>query len=388
MPATIDPITAERSLPVGLRADDKPPEWWLHWILRIAAASTFIGHGAFGIRGKEAWLEYYALFGIPAELGTDLMPLTGAVDIALGLLVLFVPVRSVLLYMAFWGLFTATLRPLAGQGVFELVERSYNFGPALALLLLHGWGHSLPEWFSPLRGVPRLSRDCARRFVLGFRVMIAAYLIAHGALAVVMSKPLLLDLYGSIGVGDAATLNDIAGLFEIALGALLLWGRAATAPVLLFVVAWKLGTESLYIADGVAGAGWEVIERGGSYAAPLALICLNAIVERHDTDAVRKTAIAPSVLAVVRRSVRNRHRGFRPAPAASAAPPVAVGATWRVSRGRSDASTTLPATASVDADAVARSGREDERQKEAGRAGERGERLAALECLGHERVGE
>ena len=93
------------------------------------------------------------------------------------------------------------MRPLAGQEVFELVERSYNFGPALALLLLHGWGNSLREWFSPLRSVPRLTRDRARTFALGFRVMIAAHLIAHGALAVVMSKPLLLDLYGSVGIG-------------------------------------------------------------------------------------------------------------------------------------------------------------------------------------------
>lgn len=28
--------------------------------------------------------------------------------------------------------------------------------------------------------------------------------------------------------------------------------------------------------------GWEVIERGGAYGAPLALICLNSIVNRQD----------------------------------------------------------------------------------------------------------
>ncbi|HEV2777703.1 MAG TPA: DoxX family protein [Solirubrobacteraceae bacterium] len=305
MPTTIDSTMPERFFPVGLRgmqhAGDQPREWWLHWILRIAVASTFIGHGAFGIRGKEAWLDYYAIFGIPAGVGTDLMPLTGAVDIALGLLVLVVPMRSVLLYMAFWGLFTATLRPLAGQGVFELVERSYNFGPALALLLLHGWGNSLREWFLPLRSVPRLSRDRARSFALAFRVIIAAYLIAHGALALVMEKALLLDLYGSLGVGDAAALNDVAGLFEIGLGALLLLDRAARTTVLLFVVAWKLGTESLYITHGAPGAGWEVIERGGSYAAPLALICLNSIVERRP----------PGVANDARGSTHVRHRSIR-----------------------------------------------------------------------------
>jgi len=96
----------------------------------LAAASTFIGHGAFGIRGKEAWLDPYGLVGVPEATGWNRMPLTGAVDIAFGLLVLFVPLRAALLYMAAWGLFTAALRPLAGEGILELVERSYNFGPA------------------------------------------------------------------------------------------------------------------------------------------------------------------------------------------------------------------------------------------------------------------
>jgi uncharacterized membrane protein YphA (DoxX/SURF4 family) len=276
MQATYAPVST--GLSGNLRS--RTLEWWLHWILRLSAAGTFIGHGAFGIIGKEAWLEYYAVFGIPAGAGWDLMPLTGAVDVTLGILVLFVPMRAVLLYMACWGLFTAGLRPLAGQGGFELVERSYNFGPALALLLLHGRARSLREWFVPLRSVPQLTKDRARRFALGFRVIIASCLIGHGALAVVMSKPLLLELYGSIGVADAATLNDVVGIFEIGLGALLLLSRAATTPVLLFVVAWKLGTESLYITNGAMGAGWEMIERAGAYASPLALIALNAVLRR------------------------------------------------------------------------------------------------------------
>src|SRR5688572_3341132 len=36
----------------------------LHWVLRIAVAAEYIGHGAFGILGKDAWLAYYAVFGI------------------------------------------------------------------------------------------------------------------------------------------------------------------------------------------------------------------------------------------------------------------------------------------------------------------------------------
>ena len=291
-------------------------EGWLGWILRLSAAGTFIGHGAFGIKGKAAWLDYYALFGISPGLGWDLMPLTGAVDITMGVLVLLVPMRSVLLYMAVWGFFTAALRPLAGQGMFELVERSYNFGPALALLLLHGRPRSLRDWFSPLRPIPRLRRARARTLAFGLRILIAAYLVGHGALAVVMGKPLLLDLYGSAGLGAAATLNDITGIFEIGLGLLLLWPRVATTCVLLFVAAWKLGTESLYITNGSIGAGWEVVERMGAYATPVALIGLNAIVRRESNGAG-----APAG-GGTRRSGRRRRAAPRPdaRPAARGGP--------------------------------------------------------------------
>ena len=81
----------------------------------------------------------------------------GAVDIALGIIVLLCPIRALLLYMAFWGFFTASLRPLAGEGIWELVERSYNYGVPLALLLLHGFGSSVSGWLSPSRGIPRLT---------------------------------------------------------------------------------------------------------------------------------------------------------------------------------------------------------------------------------------
>jgi len=37
----------------------------LHWILRVAVAGCFIGHGAFGLITKAAWVPYFAIFGIP-----------------------------------------------------------------------------------------------------------------------------------------------------------------------------------------------------------------------------------------------------------------------------------------------------------------------------------
>ena len=110
----------------------------LFWLLRLAAGLEFLGHGAFGVIGKAAWVPYYGVAGIPERWAWRLMPLTGAVDITLGLLVLLKPLRAVLLYMAVWGLWTALLRPLSGEPIWETVERAPNYLVPLALLYLRG----------------------------------------------------------------------------------------------------------------------------------------------------------------------------------------------------------------------------------------------------------
>src|SRR5215207_5775007 len=79
-----------------------PSEWsiatWLHWALRIGVLWQFVGHGAFGIMGKEGWLPYYNVFGISDSWAFRTMPLVGAVDIAVGVLTLVWPMRAVLVY--------------------------------------------------------------------------------------------------------------------------------------------------------------------------------------------------------------------------------------------------------------------------------------------------
>src|SRR5207244_3012938 len=69
------------------------------WMLRVACALEFVGHGAFGIITKSAWVPYFAVVGIPEWLAHRLMPLIGTVDITLGLVVALRPVRAALLYM-------------------------------------------------------------------------------------------------------------------------------------------------------------------------------------------------------------------------------------------------------------------------------------------------
>ena len=84
------------------------------------------------------------------------MPLTGSVDIFLGCLVLLKPIRAALLYMAFWGFLTSTIRPLAGEAIWEWIERIPNWGVPLALLYLRGFGdlprlRSLRSWGMALK---------------------------------------------------------------------------------------------------------------------------------------------------------------------------------------------------------------------------------------------
>lgn len=250
----------------------RPDASALHWILRVAVAACFIGHGAFGVITKAAWLPYFGVLGIPEVWAWRLMPVVGTVDITVGVVTLFQPVRGVVLYMAVWGFLTACLRPLAGQGVWELLERAGNYGVPLAFLVLLGAGRSLSDWVST-RPMPTLTSGRAMAIGWIVRLTTALLLIGHAGFDLAMHK----DWSGyaaTIGIGPAALaghpLRPFAGWFEATLGLLVLVrpGRG----LLLFVVAWKLGTEALRPLAGEPV--WEFIERGGSYGAPLALAWL------------------------------------------------------------------------------------------------------------------
>jgi hypothetical protein len=245
----------------------------LHWILRIAAAACFVGHGAFGIITKKVWVPYFGVWGIPESWAWPLMPVVGVVDISVGILTLARPLPALLLWMTFWGFQTACLRPLSGEPIWELLERAGNFGVPLALLWTAHWPRSLRAWFSPLRPAP-LGEERAREIGWILRVTTAALLIGHGGFGALMHKAEWPGYFATIGVGPSAvnrfSLVDVAGWFEIGLGlAILAWPWRG---LLLFAFVWKLGTEWL---RSLAGEPlWEFIERAGSYAAPLALLWL------------------------------------------------------------------------------------------------------------------
>ncbi|MEJ0081069.1 MAG: hypothetical protein WDM78_09020 [Puia sp.] len=110
----------------------------IHYTLRVAAAMCFIGHGAFGIITKAIWCNYFALFGIDKVHAYQLMPVLGTVDILLGFMLLFKPVRAVAAWLVIWGMITAACRPLSGEPFAEFIERAGNYGAPLALLVLAG----------------------------------------------------------------------------------------------------------------------------------------------------------------------------------------------------------------------------------------------------------
>jgi hypothetical protein len=90
-------------------------------------------------------------------------------------------------------------------------------------------------------------------------------LFGHGALATIVAKPMFERHYAAIGLPAGA--SGVIGQLEIAAAALVVaWPHRA---LLLFIAAWKLATEALFPISG--SPFWEFVERGGSYAAPLAL---------------------------------------------------------------------------------------------------------------------
>jgi hypothetical protein len=238
-----------------------------YWFLRIGAALCFIGHGAFGFITKAAWVPYFGVVGIADTWAWRLMPLVGAVDIMMAMAVLFAPRGAPLVYMTLWAAWTALLRPLAGEPAWETLERAGNYGVPLALLVATGLPRS---WASlwPVRERMLPDADTIGRVRSILRWTTCALLLGHGALGAVTGKALLTTHYASMGLpsSTAATL----GWFEIALAAAVALRPAV--GLLVLVAAWKLATESVWIATGAPV--WEFVERAGSYVAPLALAAI------------------------------------------------------------------------------------------------------------------
>lgn len=117
------------------------------WILRIGIFGSFLGHGIFALQIKEGWFKYFTAVGMTDSLATQLLPMIGALDVTVAILALLWPIRLVLIWATAWGFFTALLRPIAKEPVWDFVERWANWAAPLALLALQGFPKKFKDLF-------------------------------------------------------------------------------------------------------------------------------------------------------------------------------------------------------------------------------------------------
>jgi len=238
------------------------------WILRIGIVACLVGHGALGISSVASWTSYFGVVGIGPERALTLMPWVGVFDVMMAVTLLFYPNRAVVAYLVVWTLWTALLRPLAGESFWEAIERAGNYGVPLAFLLLFAEGHGTKAWFGN-RFRATLDEPHLRLIGWILRLTTVLLLLGHGALNAVVEKPMFNAQYSMIGL-PGATATSLVGLFEglLALAVLLKPSRW----LLFTVVGWKVASEALCPMAG--SPLWVFVEHGGSYAAPLALAYL------------------------------------------------------------------------------------------------------------------
>ncbi|MBI4150766.1 hypothetical protein HY492_01440 [Candidatus Woesearchaeota archaeon] len=115
------------------------------WILRIGIFGAFLGHGVFALGVKQDWIPFFTAVGFSETAATTLMPVIGSLDIIVALFALVWPIRLVLVWATLWGFMTALIRPIAGDPIWDFVERWANWAAPLALLALQGFPKKLAD---------------------------------------------------------------------------------------------------------------------------------------------------------------------------------------------------------------------------------------------------
>jgi hypothetical protein len=112
-------------------------EKFIEYILRVSVFGEFLGHGILALQGKSQWVGWIQdLLLVTPEGAKQILLLIGVADVIVSLLILFRPIRIVLVWAALWGFWTALLRPIVGEPIWDFVERWANWGAPLALLLM------------------------------------------------------------------------------------------------------------------------------------------------------------------------------------------------------------------------------------------------------------
>ena len=118
------------------------------WILRIGIFGSFLGHGIFALEVKQSWIPFITTVGFSESTAATLLPIIGSIDIVVAVMALLWPIRLVLMYATVWAFATALIRPLAGDPIWDFVERSANWAAPLALLMLQGFPRKIKDIFT------------------------------------------------------------------------------------------------------------------------------------------------------------------------------------------------------------------------------------------------
>jgi hypothetical protein len=137
---------------------------YLNLLLRIGIAGTFLGHGIYALTVRPDWLIFLEYIGFSSHEAQQLMPIIGLVDIFVALMVLFFPIRIILLYASVWAFSAALMRPLVGMSILEFVERSANWVLPLTLLIINGF----PKTFADLFFIQSLGKDVSTSGIVEF----------------------------------------------------------------------------------------------------------------------------------------------------------------------------------------------------------------------------
>lgn len=245
----------------------------LYFLMRLGILGCFVGHGAWGIVGKDGWLPFFEVFGIEEPVARMFMPWIGIMDITIGIVGYFYPSRFLLLYAFFWTFFTATLRPSANMGMSELYERAGNYGVPLAFLIMSGMLFPWRTWFKKINVQDMMDASRLPAFEMTLRISLVLLLAGHGGLAVFNHHAGIAKHMGFLGM-DSSVLNmSVFGIFEIFLAVwVMLFPR--TYGLLTFVLIFKLATELMHPIAGRPLDVFETIERFGDYVIPPALIII------------------------------------------------------------------------------------------------------------------
>lgn len=116
-------------------------------LLRIGGFGVFFGHGVVAFQGNEAWIPLLTTFGFSVESAILLLSIIGIIDIVVAFLILFLPLRIILIWASLWAFATALSRPMAGLSIWAFIERAGNWVVPLSLLIIQGFPKKIRDLF-------------------------------------------------------------------------------------------------------------------------------------------------------------------------------------------------------------------------------------------------